>query len=133
MFPLPETPGVVTDCPSFAVAHLASGAQNRESCSEMFAHETLSTSSKRRIAAHYTLKHKIRYSGKILIPFFLLNSLMRIETHGETGCIHLSYTYTESLFYLEKSFLTIVIPMRVWEVAGGVCVNTTNVPISSKQ
>jgi hypothetical protein len=64
----------------------------------------------------------MRYSGKKFSPFFLSNSSMRIETHGEIDYIHLSYTYTGSLFYLKKrllSSLTLVIPTLVWEVAGG--------------
>lgn len=60
-----------------------------------------------RVAAHtnnYTLRHKMRYSGKKLSPFFLSNSFMCIETHKEIDYIHLSYTYTGSLFYLKNVF-----------------------------
>ena len=126
MLPLPGKPGVVTECPSFTVAHFSFGCtKQREMLRDLFPHETLPTSSKSRIAAHtsnYTLRHKMRYSGKKFSPFFLSNSSMRIKTHGEIDYIHLSYTYTGFLFYLKKrllSSLTIVIPTLVWEVAGG--------------
>jgi hypothetical protein len=114
MLPLPETPGVVTGCPSFAVAHFSFGCtKQRELFRDLFAHETLLAWSKRRTAEHnYTLKHKIRYSGKKLSYCFLLNSFTRIDTHGEIVFIQLGYTCTGSLLYL-----TIIVCHRRYTVA----------------
>ena len=96
MLPLPETPGVVTDCPSFAVVHFSFGCtKQRELFRDLFAHETLLASSKRRSGAHnYTLRHETRYSRKKLSPCFLSNSFIHIETHAEIAFIQLGYTYT---------------------------------------